>query len=776
MTASPRNQRRPGRAACLLRDEIQPLCFVRGLAILTFVLSGLLADGSQGQTTPRIDCLFPPGAQRGTETTIAVQSEFAPAACRLVFASPGLTSPDAEVTDRFLLRAAPDTSLGSHEIRLALPQGGSAPFPFLLGDLPEQIHDTESTEPLEVSLPVTINGRLAAERTLHHFHVRLTAGQQLVAAATTQAINSSVDPLLQLLDAQGVVAAEGFAHHTADALMVFRAPADGLYTIQLRDFQLAGGPQHVYRLTLTTGPWLDDAFPPGLPENSKARVTLHGWNLPGQGDGSSCEHEVATGPAGRLAVRLPGGANELSLVVGHDPETTEAEPNDTIEQAMPVAGPVTINGRFSQPGDLDLYQVMGVKGESLAFDVAAADLAFPTDAVLAILDPTGKVLREIDDTRTSRDPSYRYAPSSDGPLYVQLRERSDRGGEAYAYRLSITGGQPSLAATVDVSSFPVYAGETTNLPVKVEQIDKPTGAWEVTAIGLPPGVTVESQPTPAKPTDTVQLPLTVAPGVGSIAGLVQIVVRSTDREPPVSYTAQIRESAKATTSSPHLWLAVSPHIPFKLSVGSAILEAPQLAAFPFPVDVEREEGFDGQILLLPVEPDKRGTVVPLTGLAEAGSSTGHLPLIIQKEATEGTTQRCRVMGVVQVLDGAKKSVPVFHVASGNLSMGCAPGRLVMNAEPAIVAWQPGESRQITVQLMRRVAMDAIQIGLKTPESHPGLVCSQAEVAADQDQATLTLQYPAGASLPPRFDIVLQARSEREGLPIYAETTVRLETR
>src|SRR5262249_6535324 len=145
-----------------------------------------------------------------------------------------------------------------------------------------------------------------------------------------------------------------------------------------------------------------------------------------------------------------------------------------------------------------------------------------------------------------------------------------------------------------------------------------------------------------------------------------------------------------------------------------------LAAFPFPVSVQRKEGFAGPIRLVGVDADRRGTLKPLEGQIASDSNEGFLPLVLQYGVTEGTTHRCCVMGIAEVPGADGKLVPVFHVASGSMSVGCQPSLLTMTVEPAVVTWRPGESRTIQVQVMRHVAMQPVTLRLAPPEGAAGI--------------------------------------------------------
>ncbi len=738
---------------------------VGGIGLALSFASGSIACA---QTTPKIEFLFPPGAQRGTEVEVQFGGEYMPDACRLTSAGQALTLTPTSVANRYRFSVAADAAAGPQEIRLSSVQGASSPFPFLVGELPEVVHG-DRREPLELKLPVTANGRLDSASHIDEYAVTLAAGTQVVCAAATRAIRSPLDPMIRLLDAEGKTVAVSFPHRTADALLVFRASKAGRYTIQVFDFQMAGGAKYAYRLTVTDGPWLGYAFPAGLARDTETAVTVYGWNLPSP-LGNSLVMQAAPQPPGRYELKLPGCVNRLRLPVGENPELLEAEPNNVAEQAVSLPFPATANGRLSEPGDVDFFAFTAKKGERFALDVAASEMQFPVDPVLAVVAENGKTLIEIDDTKTSRDPSLRFTAPADGKYFVSIRDRSSGGGEDYLYRLHLSVIRPGLTARVNTSSLMLPSGQTTNLPVSIERVDGLADELELTAVDLPAGVAVKPQIVPAKTPATVQLPFTVADNTAPSAGLVRIVVRN-----PKAEAASERSVAIADSPSGLLWLAVSPEIPFTLKITGPILDGPRLAAFPFPVKVERKAGFTGAIRLVGVEPDRRGTLIPLAGEIAADHDVGSIPLVLQHQVTEGTTHRCRVMGVADVLGNDGKTYAVFHVAPGAMSIGCQPSMLTLAAEPAIVIGRPGETQRVEVQLMRRGAMQPITLRLAPPAGVVGIECEPVEASIDQDRVVLTLRFAPKVALPSRATIEIKAESSHEGLPIYGTTSFRLES-
>lgn len=756
LASKPRHTRAKRRAKNSF-GGLSPFARVPKVLHLLFTVLVLAATGRTAfaQTAPQIGFLFPAGAQRGAKVQVQVGGKYMPAPCGIWIGGEGVRSEKETTAGTMTLVVDSDATRGPRPVRIHSIQGGSGPRPFIVGELPEVIESTDDGQ--TVALQTTVNGRLNPKGDIDQFRLSLHAGQQIVCSAAVKSIGSPSDTILRMLDSKGRVLETADDHASRDPLLVFRCPADGTYTLQIYDFNLAGGPDHVYRLTITDGPFLSYAFPPGIRQGVEADVTLFGWNLE---DGESMKYKVtADGLHGE--VRIPGCANQLTLAQGSVPELVESISSES--QRIPV--PVTINGRLESAGDADTFRFTATKGQKLALKAISAGLGFPADLVMEIADAERKLIREIDDIGGSRDPSYLFAAPADGDYLVTLKERALRGGPRFIYRLSIGPPEPTVRLTVKSSEFAVNTAETLSLPVRVEPLDGFSDEIQLSASGLPAGVSMKLVSHTPKKAGDVMLEIQTDAAAGFVSNSFRIEARLAS-EPTREPIAELGD----------LWLAVGPKVPFELSTVSAIQEAPRLTAFLFPVQVKRDDGFTGPIRLVGVDPDRRGTVVPMEGIIATGQAAGSIPLIIQSAAIEGTTHRCRVMGVVDLPGPNGKTHSVFHVAKGSMGMGCQPNYLTLTVEPPRIRLRAGESTRIAFRVSRRVEMKEITISLKAPLPSKGIAGKPISLGPGETTGTFELHIQAGTVLPPLVTVPFRAQSSRDGLPVYAETSATLITR
>jgi hypothetical protein len=737
---------------------------------LAFLLTSATAFA---QTAPQIGYLFPAGAQRGSTVDVRLAGKYMPGPCGVWIDGSGVTSQTKTTEGQLKLSIAADAIAGNRHVRIFSVQGGSTPRPFVVGELPEVIEHANET-PQPTGFPLTINGQLTPQGDIDQFQLSLKAGQQIVCSVAARTIGSPCDTTLRLLDSSGRVVAISNDHRGLDALLVYRSPAASELTLQLYNFDLSGRPEHVYRLTITDGPYLDYAFPSGLQRGVKSTVTLFGWNL---ADGNSASY-ISTPDAKEEAheIRLPGCANRLTIPIGDSPELPETEPNHNTESAQAVSLPSTVNGRFAEPGDVDVFRFIATKGEKVKLNVVAATLGFATDPVLTVSNAAGKVLKTIDDTAGSRDASLLFTAPADGDYFVTLTDRAARGAADFVYRLTIAEPEPDLRLTVKTSEFAFESGAELEIPVTLSKLDGFAEEFELTATGLPDGVEVEPQTVPAKSPASVKLKLRAAKGLPFPASPIRIVARIQRDGKQIERVAQAAVTLVAGAPplrTEKLWLAVQPHIPFSLTTTTVILEANRLAAFPFPVTATRDEGFADPIRLVGVDADRRGTVAPMEGRIERNSDTGGIPLIVQNQAVEGTTHRCRVMGVVEIKGPAGRKHRVFHVAKGSMAMGCQPNLLTLSVEPGRIIRHPGEPIELTANVVRRTTMGKVTISASIPGYPDSLQFEPVTLPPGQLQAKLKLRLDETTKLPPRATIQFRAESSRNELPISAAADVSL---
>ena len=157
--------------------------------------------------------------------------------------------------------------------------------------------------------------------------------------------------------------------------------------------------------------------------------------------------EAALGP-NLVRFTTPEGATALRrFVVGHLPEIEETEPNDKPAAATAIGEPVVVvNGVLGKGGDVDLYRVALVAGETLVVQADANRLlGTAADLTLDVADARHSLLaRNLD--AAGLDPRVVFTAPVAGEYFVRVYgfpETADAtiglaGGEAFVYRLTLS--------------------------------------------------------------------------------------------------------------------------------------------------------------------------------------------------------------------------------------------------------------------------------------------------------------------------------------------------
>ena len=127
-----------------------------------------------------------------------------------------------------------------------------------------------------VQLPVTINGRIFPRENVDIWTFPLHKGQSAACEVNASRLGSPLDSYLEVIDPEGHTIAENDNALGADSFVRFTAATDGKYAVRIRDANGRGGPAYVYRLTLTSDPYVERVFPLGGRRGEAMRFTVYG--------------------------------------------------------------------------------------------------------------------------------------------------------------------------------------------------------------------------------------------------------------------------------------------------------------------------------------------------------------------------------------------------------------------------------------------------------------------------------------------------------------------
>jgi len=481
---------------------------------------------------------------------------------------------------KFRVIVSPEAEIRPHLVRLYNAEGASTVRFFLVSDTAE-VEEKEPNEDFRKpqvidKLPIIVNGRMEKNGDVDSFVVKVEAGQWLIASMEAYVLGSTMDGMLRITDTNGVqVAYNHDGNFTMDPFIAWQAPKTGDYVVQAMGFSYPanssinfdGGTGNIYRLSLTTGPYLDYAYPTGVLRTNISDVKVFGWNLVGGKGWMPAGLQVSSLPPATKSVPLRlNSLNALQIPMGTLPEQIEKEPNDATVETQSIIVPGFVSGRIQQIGDVDRFSFETKKGQKWEVAVQSDKLGFPLDATLRVEDSTGKELAKNDDANNSADPSLVWTAPADGRFIAAIASLLRQGGSNYIYRLSVTEPQPGFRATVGADNFNVSPGKTNEVKVTVTKLHGHDKPLMIAASGLPKGVSMNAAEVPAKGGEvTVKLiaqadakpfsgvfTLAVkeqAAGTNGFA-VFEMISRGMDNGVPKGYTTLVIEQTES------LWLTV----------------------------------------------------------------------------------------------------------------------------------------------------------------------------------------------------------------------------
>ena len=496
----------------------------------------LLAVMGLRAAVPVLDHVFPAALQIGSTQSVTLVGKFDPWPTRLDLDIPGVTWEATTNTGVITVRVSPKAPVGPQVIRAFSPEGVSAPRFLILSSHPQraEVEPNDETRTAQVlsDLPAEVNGRLEKNGDVDSYSVELQAGQTLVARLEAYTLQSPLDPVLRLLDAQGVQVAWNHDEvRSLDPLLAWRAPKAGTYVLQVfgfaypadSDLRFSGSAKSVYRLHVSTDPVARHGWPLGVSRSVETRVRWGDWGVPEMSSESTLvpSSAIASETVGH-SLQIPGHQLPLEMPVGAGKEWVEVEPNDTAATAQALEIPSAVSGDLDRAGDEDRYRVSAKKGEALRLEVQAAGLGFPLDAWLKIEDATGKELVRNDDSGGA-DPVLDWTPPESAEYRVVVGNLLQRGGRDQRYRLSVQRPQPVWSASVPEAFLSLEPGKTNEWKVAISRRFGAETRLTVSVRGLPPGVRVDPVEVPEKALEATLRWIT-ATNAGSFSGPFQVEV------------------------------------------------------------------------------------------------------------------------------------------------------------------------------------------------------------------------------------------------------------
>ena len=786
------------------------------LSFLLFTTSGSGLFASQ----PAIAYIFPAGAQRGTTVDVNVGGYYLHERAPLQVLGPGIMHSEEIVQTKTtwfegpLIRmpasqskenypkdlsgtitVAEDSPLGMRRFRTWTSQGATPTRVFVIGDLPEVVEREIDGDPVpvKVDLPVTINGRIFPREEIDYWTFDAKTGHSYTCEVMATRIGSPLDSQLTVIGPDGQTVDENDDAIGSDSRIRFVAQANGLHKVRITDTSFNGLQDYVYRLTITNGPWIEQLYPFGGSKGSRTEFEIVGQSVH---DGKFSFDIPTDSPAIIVHQLEENGmrSNQLYISTSDLPEIVERD-DPTIRDEV-RQGPIVLNGRIDQPGEIDSWKFQGVKDQQFVYDLQASIHGSRLDSVLSIHDETGKQLAESDDVSDGKtDSKLTFKFPEDGIYRVGIRDRFQaRGGTEFAYRLVID--EPETSVPSFRLSFPsdtetVYRNGNKAIKVTAERLHGFNGEITLEVEGLPEGITVEENVIAADKNETA-LNLK-ADGNASIEnvmvklfGVGRQVVPKKDGEdvaesaesPEIRQRAILKATEPGDMDRDEIFLSVAMPTPFKIVGDFQTQYAAQGSTFLRHYTIERN-GFEGPITITLSEKQARHlqgvTGTTITVPDKATEFDYKIKLAPWMEI--GRTSRTCVMGVgiIEDKDENKHKVSFTSIQEfDQIVVLVDPGQMEVSVRPKVVTFQPGHKMKVEVDVARSKEVSGeIKVELVPPAHLKDVSAKPVILAEDQIKAVMEVEFSSEVTHPFNMPLTIRATGIPGGNLYTAEATLQV---
>jgi hypothetical protein len=663
--------------------------------------------------SPSLASVQPRGAQRGTETVFNLSGGALADAQEVFFYSPGLTVTKLEVVNanqvKATVKVAADARLGEHALRVRTATGVTELRTLWVGALPivdEKEPNNDFAGPQKIPLNCTVHG-VADNEDVDYYAVEAKKGQRISVEVEGMRLGTTFfDPYIAILDAKRfeLATSDDTPLLKQDGCVSIVAPADGTYTVMVRETSYQGNGACQYRLHIGTFPRPMAVLPAGgkLGEEVelrflgdatgeiKQKVKLPATMPPDGKFEVFCQDAGGISPSG-IPFRLSENAANV----------IEVEPNDTPQQATAGTLPCAFNGIIEKPGDVDHFKFAAKKGQVLDVHCYARRLGSALDSVM-YMGLMGQGAMVGNDDAVGPDSYFRATIPQDGEYWISVTDHLKKGGPTYTYRIEVTPVEPKLVLsappfaqfTQERQAYALPRGNRFATFVNATRQDF-GGDVNIQALGLPAKVTAATDVMKA---DMSLVPMVFEAAADAPLGTARVSYAGTHADPnqKIKSHFEVRsdfvysapgQSLYTARNEPETLLVVTEAVPFKLTIVEPKVPLVHGGSMNLKIVAERAAGFKAPI-----------TVVPLYNPPGVGSASsvvipeGQNEVLFQMNANGGAPVRkwkYVVLGTAPIASG-----PVW-VSSQLATIEIAPPYLNLTIERGAV--EQGKETQMFVK-------------------------------------------------------------------------------
>ncbi|GIX00769.1 MAG: serine protease [Pirellulaceae bacterium] len=511
----------------------------------------------------RFDRLYPHAIRLGVPGTIHVEGEIEQWPVEVWTDRADLQVEPALEKGQLTVRCTSDALPGIAWVWLRAGEVTSRLLPLLIINAPVMAEDEAHDGTLAregVPLPAAMVGKLQHSGEVDVFDIKVAQpGALRVRVFGHRVLQSPMDAVLQLCDAQGHVLCQNDDTWGLDPEIIVNVKEPGRYQIRLFAFPetpnstigFAGGADFAYCLMVEENPYVEYFLPLIAPSAAADIGTLMAIDPRGRRVATgrlvaptAVSPPVAVDPAQPWAWQWLVTPPTLGRGLGTQPISVAVE--NEVENTVFTNLPQAVCGILSEEGEVDRFRMLAQKGMRYQAVVESSRWGLPTDPQVRIVTVDGQSIADADDiSRQSRDASVEFSSDEDQELQIEVRDAIGHGGPQHAYALVIAEARPDFELQLDASSLVVVAGGQGKVKLRITRLHGFSESIALTPIGLPSGVTMEPTEVVAEKgaTQDVELVFTAVDEVKPFAGWVRLRGKGVGGERKESAAAEVGETS-----------------------------------------------------------------------------------------------------------------------------------------------------------------------------------------------------------------------------------------
>lgn len=478
-----------------LLDGLKLMRFTDLTAAAFVCLILLLPEVVQAQIS--VSSVFPRSCMPGASTRVVINGKgFSDPMRALTSCEQATISVIAIEAEQLSLEVTlpPTVALGPLGVWLASTLGASDPVILMADDLPPVVQaagnsamQSAQSVPTMCVIEGVSHGPQGA-----FFQFNAAQNQRLAFEILSQAIESTMDPVVRLYDPSGrILLLADDDEIGPECRFSYQFEETGTYCIEVRDNRYKSGLP--YHLRIGDFPILRHAQPLTATAGQATTVGFAGQDAAASLRKSIEFPESLKNRVSTVATRLESGSSSAWVPIWVSSLPVYREDESGSDTTEPLNYPLNIVGQIAEPGEKDRYPIQGVQGATVRFAARQRSLGCPTTLMMRLLDLAGAPVAQTQVADTD-EWSFDFTFPDDRVYYLEATDLIGRGGTDFGYLVEVSAaGGFTLNLKPDAGVRQRFDVENDQgalvIDLQVQRLGYP-GAIELELVDSPPGLRI----------------------------------------------------------------------------------------------------------------------------------------------------------------------------------------------------------------------------------------------------------------------------------------------